>query len=115
MTSVFDQYNKTLARGETTVPQPFSSNTLPTSGYVSVRTNEETPIFSKQKLKIALPHDILHLRICNNWLVTLMSDKVLLRMYLVSPDRQDGIISSSPFSFWQKGELKQFLPHRGPP
>lgn len=91
MTSMFDQYNTTLMREEKPSNQVVSSNTLTTSsGYVSVRTKEETPIFSKQKMKINLPHDILFLRICNNWLVTLMSHQVLLRLYFLQPDRQDG-------------------------
>lgn len=60
------------------------------SGYVSVRIKEETPIFSKQKMKINLPHDILFLKVCNNWLVTLMSHQVILRLYLLQSDRQDG-------------------------
>lgn len=91
MTSMFDQYNTTLMREEKLSSQVVSSNTLTTSsGYVSVRTKEETPIFSKQKMKINLPHDILFLRICNNWLVTLMSHQVLLRLYFLQPDRQDG-------------------------
>lgn len=89
MTSMFDQYITTLKREEQTSNQIMNSS-LTSSGYVSVRTKEETPIFSKQKMKINLPHDILYMRICNNWLVTLMSHQVLLRMYLLQPDRQDG-------------------------
>lgn len=88
---MFDQYNTTLKREEKVTSQVVSGNTLTTSsGYVSVRTKEETPIFSKQKMKINLPHDILFLKICNNWLVTLMSHQVLLRLYFMQPDRQDG-------------------------
>lgn len=88
MTSMFDQYNKTLTREETS--ESRAPSMMKSSGYVSVRTKEETPIFAKQKMKIDLPHDIVHMRICNNWLVTLMSHQVLLRLYLLQPDRQDG-------------------------
>lgn len=101
MTSMFEQYNTTLKREEKLSSQVVSSNTLTTSsGYVSVRTKEETPIFSKQKMKINLPHDILFMRICNNWLVTLMSHQVLLRLYFLQPDRQDGeSVKAYPFRF----------------
>lgn len=89
MTSMFDQYNTTLKREE--VPSKQIVNTAPTSsGYVSVRTKEETPIFTKRKMPINLPNDILFTRVSNNWLVILMSDNVLLRLYLVQSDRQDG-------------------------
>lgn len=60
------------------------------SGYVSVRIKEETPIFSKQKVNLNLPQDITFLKVCNNWLVLLMSHHVLLRLFLPQPDRQDG-------------------------
>lgn len=89
MTSMFDQYNTTLKREE--VPSSQIVNIAPTSsGYVSVRTKEETPIFTKRKMPINLPNDILFTRVCNNWLVVLMSDNVLLRLYLVQSDQQNG-------------------------
>ena len=87
MTSMFDQYNSTLKREED--PEKISNNGPTSSGYVSI-IKDEAPIFSKQKMNLMLPHDILHLTVCNNWLVTLMSHQVLLRLYLLQPDRQDG-------------------------
>lgn len=86
---MFDQYNTTLKREEGPSSQLVSA-TLPSSGFVSVRTTEETPIFSKRKMPINLPQDILFTRVCNNWLVVLMSHNVLLRLYLQQTDRQDG-------------------------
>lgn len=87
---MFDQYNTALKREQVPISQLV--NTAPTSsGYVSVRTKEETPIFSKRKMPINLPQDILFTRVCNNWLVVLMSNNVLLRLYLQQTDRQDGI------------------------
>lgn len=89
MTSMFDQYNTSLKR----VEEPSKRMVNPTltgSGYISVRTKEETPIFSQRKLPISLPQDILFDRVCNNWLVVLMSHNVLLRLYLLQTDRQDG-------------------------
>lgn len=94
MTSMFDQYNKTMKREEPATSHSINS-ALTSSGYVSVRMKEETPIFSKQKMKISLPHDILYLTVCNNWLVVLMSHNVLLRLYLMQTDRQDGNTNDS--------------------
>lgn len=92
MTSMFDQYDKTLKSDKPPSSQVVNA-ALTSSGYVSVRTKEETPIFSKRKMQITLPHDIMFLKVCNNWLVTLMSHNVLLRLYLPQPDRQDGNVT----------------------
>lgn len=90
MTSMFDQYDTALKREQ--VPSSKMINAAVTSsGYVSVRTTEETPIFSKRKMPINLPQDILFTKVCNNWLVVLMSHNVLLRLYLQQTDRQDGM------------------------
>lgn len=89
MTSMFDQYDTALKR-ENVPKNEIVNAALTGSGYVSVRTKEETPIFSKRKLPIVLPQDILFTRVCNNWLVVLMSHNVLLRLYLQQTDRQDG-------------------------
>lgn len=91
MTSMFDQYDKALTREQ--VPSSQMMNEAPTSsGYVSVPKKEETPIFSKRLMPINPPKDVswLFIRVCNSWLVSLMSHNVLLRLYLQSPDRQDG-------------------------
>lgn len=87
MTSMFDQYNTALKREQ--VPGSQLINATPTSGYVPI-PKEVTPIFSKRKMPINLPQDILFTRVCNNWLVVLMSHNVLLRLYLQQTDRQDG-------------------------
>lgn len=90
MTSMFDQYNKTLKRDDVQSTNQSTASPPTSSGYVSVRIKEEPPIFSKQKLKLSLPNDILFLTVRNNWLITLMSHQVLLRLFLLQPDRQDG-------------------------
>lgn len=89
MTSMFEQYNSALKREQ--IPSNQIVNAAPTSsGYVSVRTKEETPIFSKREMPIRFPQDILFTRVSNNWLIVLMSNNLLLRMYLLQSDRQDG-------------------------
>lgn len=93
MTSIFDQYNKTLKRDDVqSINTQNSGPPAPTSsGYVSVRMKQESPIFSKRKMKLNLPNDIQFLSVQNNWLITLMSHQVLLRLFLLQPDRQDGL------------------------
>lgn len=102
MASIFDQYNKTLKRDN--VQSTNTQNTDPTaptsSGYVSVRMKQESPIFSKRKMKLNLPNDILFLSVQNNWLITLMSHQVLLRLFLLQPDRQDGIVFDNQIIYY---------------
>lgn len=88
MTSILEQYNKTLTRERTSATPMMDPTT--SSGYVSVRIKEESPIFSKQKMKIHLKDGIQHLTVCNNWLLILMSNNVLLRLFILQPERQDG-------------------------
>lgn len=38
--------------------------------------------------------------VCNNWLVTLMSHQVILRLFLLQPDRQDGNFIELNFLFF---------------
>lgn len=95
MTSIFDQYNSTLKREDSTSGATVGKVLTTSSGFVSVNMKNETPIFTKQKLKINLPRDVLFLKVCNNWLITLMSHQVLLRLYMPQPDRQDGNCSLS--------------------
>lgn len=86
---MLDQYNTALKRIEEPSKR-IVNPTLTGSGYISVRTKEQTPIFSQRKLPINLPQDILYASVCNNWLVVLMKHNVLLRLYLLQTDRQDG-------------------------
>ncbi|CAD7089837.1 unnamed protein product [Hermetia illucens] len=88
MTSLLDQNG--TAGGHTDPSSRFGRDPA-SRGYVTIRTKEEAPIFSKQKMKLNLPHDIVHMTVANNWLVCLMSHHVLLRLFLLQPDRQDEV------------------------
>uniref|UniRef100_A0A1B0DRJ0 Vacuolar protein sorting-associated protein 18 homolog n=1 Tax=Phlebotomus papatasi TaxID=29031 RepID=A0A1B0DRJ0_PHLPP len=90
MTSMFDQYNKTLKRDETS--SKSSSVVTPTSsGYISVRMSQEAPIFSKLKMNISMPHVINHLAVSNGWLMLVMANNVVFRMQLVDINRSDEV------------------------
>ncbi|XP_059616594.1 vacuolar protein sorting-associated protein 18 homolog isoform X2 [Phlebotomus argentipes] len=89
MTSMFDQYNKTLKRDESSVK---SSAVTPTSsGYISVRMSQEAPIFGKLKMNISMPHVINHLVVSNGWLMLVMANNVVFRMQLVDINRSDEV------------------------
>uniref|UniRef100_A0A1B0CQ76 Vacuolar protein sorting-associated protein 18 homolog n=1 Tax=Lutzomyia longipalpis TaxID=7200 RepID=A0A1B0CQ76_LUTLO len=90
MTSMFDQYNKTLKRDESSTK---SSSVTPTtsSGYISVRMSQEAPIFSKLKMNISMPHVINHLVVSNGWLMLVMANNVVFRMQLTDINRSDEV------------------------
>ncbi|XP_052859668.1 vacuolar protein sorting-associated protein 18 homolog [Anopheles cruzii] len=85
MTSMFDQYSSTLIR-ENSVDVDFYPGQK-TSGYVSVRTRKEVPIFTKQKMNLNLPSGILFMSVQNDWLMMLMTNHTILRMNLKQPDK----------------------------
>nr|XP_040229535.1 vacuolar protein sorting-associated protein 18 homolog [Anopheles coluzzii] len=85
MASMFDQYSSDLIRESST--DPDASAEPKTSGYVSVRTRKEVPIFTKQKMNLNLPSGILFLSVQNDWLMMLMTNLTVLRMNLKQPDK----------------------------
>ncbi|KFB39679.1 AGAP000983-PA-like protein [Anopheles sinensis] len=86
MASMFDQYSSALIRENST--SDADANAGPkTSGYVSVRTRKEVPIFTKQKMNLNLPSGIMHMSVQNDWLMMLMTNLTVLRMNLKQPDK----------------------------
>ncbi|XP_053678287.1 vacuolar protein sorting-associated protein 18 homolog [Anopheles nili] len=85
MASMFDQYSSALIR-ENSVDASASTGPK-TSGYVSVRTRKEVPIFTKQKMNLNLPSGILFMSVQNDWLMMLMTNLTVLRMHLKQPDK----------------------------
>uniref|UniRef100_A0A182T741 Vacuolar protein sorting-associated protein 18 homolog n=1 Tax=Anopheles maculatus TaxID=74869 RepID=A0A182T741_9DIPT len=85
MTSMFDQYSSDLIRESSTDTNVGVGPQ--TSGYVSVRTRKEVPIFTKQKMNLNLPSGILFLSVQNDWLMMLMTNLTVLRMNLKQPDK----------------------------
>lgn len=57
---------------------------LPTSGFVNVRLEEEKPIFNKQRIDFTPPEKINHLTVCNNQLCMSLGKDTLLRQITLS-------------------------------
>lgn len=85
----YEMYNSRIKHDES--DYQYTNDGPPSSGYVPFRIKEEPPIFSKQKMKLDLTHDILHMAVSSNWLMCLMSHHVLLRLFLLQPDRYDDV------------------------
>lgn len=56
-----------------------------------MKLEEDTPIFSKQKLNFNPSDRITHLTVANDYLVLVMANGVLFRIDLTCPDRNEGI------------------------
>uniref|UniRef100_A0A8D8CPT7 Vacuolar protein sorting-associated protein 18 homolog n=1 Tax=Culex pipiens TaxID=7175 RepID=A0A8D8CPT7_CULPI len=85
MASMFDQYSSALVRETSTAPEPPSQPQ--SSGYVTVRTKKEIPIFAKQKMNLNLPTGILHLSVQNDWVIILMTNMTIFRLNIKQPER----------------------------
>lgn len=89
MASMFDQYNDTLIREGKN--QNINNGPPPSTGYVSIKIKDDTPIFTKQKMNLNLPYKMTHLCVCNDWFVVLMANYMIFRLNLKQPEKNNGI------------------------
>nr|CAB3267628.1 vacuolar protein sorting-associated protein 18 homolog [Phallusia mammillata] len=97
MSSIFEQYEATMSRSQQVQRVSRSSSSTSTnpepvsSGYVSSRLEDDTPIFNKSKINFKPQEPITHLAICNNMLCMVMSGRLLTRINLLHPDDLDEV------------------------
>uniref|UniRef100_A0A8D9A202 Vacuolar protein sorting-associated protein 18 homolog n=1 Tax=Cacopsylla melanoneura TaxID=428564 RepID=A0A8D9A202_9HEMI len=85
MTSIFDQYEQAFQKSS--VPSVADkSPQVPTTGFVNLKLEDETPMFTKQKVNFAPTNTITHLVVGGNTIVLAMANNVLLRINLSAPD-----------------------------
>ncbi|KAK7864534.1 hypothetical protein R5R35_007310 [Gryllus longicercus] len=90
MTSLFDQQTQASQRYK----GPTSTNVAPeaiTTGFIHMKLEEDTPIFTKQKVNFAPSDRITHLCVSNELLVLAMANDVLLRIDLRRPEQPETI------------------------
>lgn len=89
MTSLFDQQNQASQRykGSSSVLPPEVS----TTGFIHMKLEEDTPIFTKLKVNFAPSDRITHLCVSNELLVLTMANDVLLRIDLKHPEQPETI------------------------
>ncbi|XP_077978049.1 vacuolar protein sorting-associated protein 18 homolog isoform X1 [Glandiceps talaboti] len=93
MASLFDQYEQASARS-TSSTQNFARGNVPepiVTGYVNARTEDDSPIFVKQKINFRPPSPVTHMVVSNNMLVIAMGRNVILRFDLEHPDNPDEV------------------------
>lgn len=87
---MLDQYEQASHLPKSSLSAP-KATPLTSSGYVSMKLEEETPIFMKQKMNFNPSDNITHIAVANDYLVLAMANNILFRINLKSPDKHEGI------------------------
>ncbi|XP_022804004.1 vacuolar protein sorting-associated protein 18 homolog [Stylophora pistillata] len=91
MASILDQYMQASA-GENLNPFLGPDITEPIStGYVEVRSEDDVPIFKRQKVNFRPPNNIVDVVVCNNIVAMVLSNNVLMRLDLTNPSEIDSV------------------------
>ncbi|XP_046959364.1 vacuolar protein sorting-associated protein 18 homolog isoform X1 [Vanessa cardui] len=88
MTSIFDQYEQASQVSQRSVP---ASEQMTSSGYINMQLNDNTPMFSKQKMNFNPSDLITHVAVSSDFLVLAMANGKLFRLDLKMPDQHEEI------------------------
>ncbi|XP_047507228.1 vacuolar protein sorting-associated protein 18 homolog isoform X1 [Pieris napi] len=88
MTSIFDQYEQASQVSQKVVP---ASEQMTSSGYINMQLEDNTPLFSKQRMNFNPSDLITHVAVASDYLVLAMANGKLFRMDLKMPDQQEEI------------------------
>ncbi|CAH2232004.1 jg4063 [Pararge aegeria aegeria] len=88
MTSIFDQYEQ--ASQVSLRPVPVSEQ-MTSSGYINMQLEDNTPMFSKQKMNFNPSDLITHVAVSSDYLVLAMANGKLFRLDLKMPDQHEEI------------------------
>ncbi|XP_023930234.1 vacuolar protein sorting-associated protein 18 homolog [Lingula anatina] len=97
MASLFDQYEQASSKSYSTYkPAEAVLEPIQTSGFISASLDDETPIFSKQRINFSPPGRVTHTVVCNNFLVMALTNNMLLRIDLENPGAPDEVEVTKP-------------------
>ncbi|XP_013172488.1 PREDICTED: vacuolar protein sorting-associated protein 18 homolog [Papilio xuthus] len=88
MTSIFDQLEQAsqISQRSEPVSEPMTS-----SGYITMQMEDNTPMFSKQKMNFNPSDLITHVAVASDYLVLAMANGKLFRLDLKMPDQHEEI------------------------
>ncbi|CAH2037062.1 unnamed protein product, partial [Iphiclides podalirius] len=88
MTSIFDQFEQAsqISQRAPPVSEPMTS-----SGYINMQMDDNTPMFSKQKMNFNPSDLITHVAVASDYLVLAMANGKLFRLDLKMPDQHEEI------------------------
>ncbi|XP_014476276.1 PREDICTED: vacuolar protein sorting-associated protein 18 homolog isoform X2 [Dinoponera quadriceps] len=90
MTSMFDQYEQASQRSKQVLVPPIRPD-ISTAGFIQMKLQDDSPIFTKQKVNFLPSDKILHLVVSNNTIVIAMANNILLRIDMKQPDKTEEI------------------------
>ncbi|XP_043488268.1 vacuolar protein sorting-associated protein 18 homolog isoform X2 [Polistes fuscatus] len=90
MTSMFYQYEQASQRSKQVVPPPIRTD-ISTAGFIQMKLQDDSPIFTKQKIIFSPSDKIIHLVVSSNLIVIAMANNVLLRIDMKQPDKVEEI------------------------
>ncbi|XP_059051527.1 vacuolar protein sorting-associated protein 18 homolog isoform X2 [Achroia grisella] len=88
MTSIFDQYEQA---SQVSQRAPPVSEPMTSSGYINMQLDDNTPMFSKQKMNFNPSDVITHVAVASDYLVLAMANGNLFRMDLKRPNEYDEV------------------------
>ncbi|CAG4975615.1 unnamed protein product [Colias eurytheme] len=88
MTSIFDQYEQASQVSQRPVTV---SDQMTSSGYINMQLEDNTPLFSKQKMNFNPSDLITHVAVSSDYLVLAMANGKLFRLDLKMPDQHEEI------------------------
>lgn len=91
MTSIFDQYEQASQVSQRSKP----SEPMTSSGYINMQMDDNTAMFSKQKMNFNPSDLITHVAVSSDYLVLAMANGKLFRLDLKKPDQHEGLFTFS--------------------
>lgn len=87
MTSIFDQHEQA---SQVSQRPKFEADMVTSSGYINMHMEDNTPMFSKQKMNFNPSDLITHVAVASDYLVLAMANGRLFRLDLKKPDQHEG-------------------------
>lgn len=90
MTSIFDQYEQASQVSRATKRTMPESEQITSSGYINMKLDDNSPMFSKRKMNFNPSDVITHVAVSSDFLVLAMANGKLFRLDLKMPDQHEG-------------------------
>lgn len=90
MTSMLDQYERASQRSKPSGPEPMRPD-ISTSGFIQMKSQDEEPIFIRQRVNFRPPDNILHLAVSSNFIMIVMANNIILRIDVKCPEKKEEI------------------------
>ncbi|CAG0889315.1 unnamed protein product [Cyprideis torosa] len=79
MTSILEQFERASLQTHVTPAVASDLSSFSFAGYVPVRSDEDVPIFTRQKVDFSPSHPLTHMAVSNGHLLLAMGNKSLLK------------------------------------